>query len=136
MQLTGASRDTVLRIIFVVLIILTAVGIFIYKNSTLSENEPHQVVQKLPTLLMFSSTGCPYCQMMMPILEELQDEYKGQINIKIIDVDEHPEEAEKYSVISFPTQILLDSNGNQIGRHDGYISKEDLVKALKNEGVI
>jgi len=136
MQFTGASRDTVMRIIFVVLIILTAAGIVIYKNSSLPENEPDYSVQKLPTLLMFSSTGCPYCQIMIPILEEMQEEYKGQINIEIIDAYEHPEEAEKYSIISFPTLILLDSDGDQIGRHDGYISKENLVKALKKEGVI
>jgi len=136
MQFTGASRDTVMRIIFVVLIILTAAGIVIYKNSSLPENEPDYSVQKLPTLLMFSSTGCPYCQIMIPILEEMQEEYKGQINIEIIDAYEHPEEAEKYPIISFPTLILLDSDGDQIGRHDGYISKENLVKALKKEGVI
>ena len=136
MQFTGASRDAVMRIIFVVLIILTAAGIFIYKNSSLPVNEPDQRVQKLPTLLMFSTTGCPYCQIMIPILEELQEEYKGKINIEIIDVDENPEEAEKYFIISFPALILLDSDGDQIGRHDGYISKENLVKALKKEGVI
>ncbi|MFY9141256.1 MAG: thioredoxin family protein [Thermacetogeniaceae bacterium] len=136
MQITGASRDTVLRIILVILIILTAVGIFIYKNSSLPEHEPVQSAQKLPTLLMLNTSGCPYCQIMIPILEELREEYKGQINIEIIDVDEHPEEAVKYSVISFPTLILLDSEGDQIGRHDGYISKENLVKALKKVGVI
>ncbi|MGB4215962.1 MAG: thioredoxin family protein, partial [Thermacetogeniaceae bacterium] len=113
-----------------------AAGIFIYKNSTSPGSEPNQTAQKMPKLLMFSSTGCSYCQIMIPILEELQEEYKGQINIEIIDAYEHPEEAEKYSIISFPTLILLDSDGDQIGRHDGYISKENLLKALKKEGII
>lgn len=136
MQFTGSRRDTVMRIILIILIILTAAGIFIYKNRTLPETGHNQSAQNLPTLLEFSSTTCPPCQSMVPILEELQKEYKEQINIKTVDINEHPEEAEKYSIILLPTQILLDGDGNVIGRHEGYISKENLVKVLKKEGVI
>jgi thioredoxin 1 len=136
MQFAGSRRDTVMRIILIILIILTAAGIFIYKNRTLPETGHNQSAQNLPTLLEFSSTTCPPCQSMVPILEELQKEYKEQINIKTVDINEHPEEAEKYSIILLPTQILLDGDGNVIGRHEGYISKENLVKVLKKEGVI
>ena len=90
MQSANTNRDTVMRIILVLLIILTAVGIFIYKNSALPGNKPDQPAQKLPKLMMFSSTGCPYCLIMIPILDELQEEYKGQINIEIIGAYEHP----------------------------------------------
>lgn len=133
MQFTDSSK---MRIVLVVLMILTAAGIFIYKNRTLPENDPNQLAQNLPTLLEFSLTTCPPCQRMVPVLEELQKEYKGQINIKMIDINEHPEEAEKYSIIVTPTQILLDGDGNEIGRHEGYISKENLVQVFKEVGVI
>src|SRR5690554_1171396 len=112
MQFAGSRRDTVMRIILIILIILTAAGIFIYKNRTLPETGHNQSAQNLPTLLEFSSTTCPPCQSMVPILEELQKEYKEQINIKTVDINEHPEEAEKYSIILLPTQILLDGDGN------------------------
>lgn len=137
--MTDINKNTIMRFAAVGLIIIVAVGVFIYKNHiTPQENldASQQLDQNLPTLLELSSTACPPCRKMVPILEELQEEYEGRININIIDIDEYPGEANKYSIKVIPTQILLDADGNEIGRHEGYIPKEELVKIFAKVGVV
>lgn len=136
MRVTGTSKDTLTRAVAVGLIVLIAVGIFIYKNRTSPQEsvEPNQQLdQNLPTLLELSSTTCPPCREMVPILDELKKEYDGRVNIKIIDIDEHPEEAQKYSIRVIPTQILLDADGKEVGRHEGFIPKEELINAIEEK---
>jgi thioredoxin 1 len=136
MRDTGTDKDTLIRAIAVGLIVLIAVGIFIYKNRT-SPRESlelnQQLVQDLPTLLELSSTTCPPCREMIPILEQLKKEYDGRVNIKIIDIDQQPDEVQKYSIRVIPTQILLDADGKEIGRHEGFIPKEELIKAIEGK---
>jgi thioredoxin 1 len=80
-----------------------------------------------------SSTTCPPCREMIPILEQLKKEYDGRVNIKIIDIDQQPDEVQKYSIRVIPTQILLDADGKEIGRHEGFIPKEELIKAIEGK---
>lgn len=140
MQMEGTNQNTIIRYVAVGLVIIVAIGIFAYKNlmapqANLDANQ--QQDQNLPTLLEMSSTTCPPCRKMIPIIEELQTEYEGKVNIKIVDINEYPDEANKYSIMVIPTQILLDVDGNVIGRHEGYIPKEDLVKVIEEKmGVV
>jgi thioredoxin 1 len=135
-----SNKNTIMRITVVGLIIIIAVGIFIYKNHMAAQDNLDanlELDQNLPTLLEMSSTTCPPCREMIPILEELQAEYEGKVDIKIVDIDEYPDEANKYSIIVIPTQILLDVDGNEVGRHEGYIPKEDLIKVIEEKmGVV
>ena len=124
------------RIAAVVLIALIAGGIFIVKNRTSAQdNTGINTRQKanLPTMLELSSTTCAPCREMIPILDELKDEYEGRVNIKVTDIDEQPEEAQKYAIRVIPTQIFLDAAGKELGRHEGYIPKEDLIKLMEEK---
>ena len=124
------------RIAAVVLIALIAGGIFIVKNRTSAQdNTGINTRQKanLPTMLELSSTTCAPCREMIPILDELKDEYEGRVNIKVTDIDEQPEEAQKYAIRVIPTQIFLDAEGKELGRHEGYIPKEDLIKLMEEK---
>ena len=140
MQMPESNKNTIMRITVVGLIIIIAEGIFIYKNHMAAQDNLDanlELDQNLPTLLEMSSTTCPPCREMIPILEELQAEYEGKVDIKIVDIDEYPDEANKYSIIVIPTQILLDVDGNEVGRHEGYIPKEDLIKVIEEKmGVV
>ena len=59
-----------------------------------------------PVLVDFNATWCGPCRMMAPVFEELSEEYSG---VKFIscDVDECPETAQKYGVMSIPTMIMF-----------------------------
>lgn len=79
-------------------------------------------------LLDFKAVWCGPCRVMEPIIEELKKELDG-VEIVVIDVDEKPEEASKYGVMSIPTYIVL-KDEKEVGRKIGVISKEELLKLI------
>jgi len=82
----------------------------------------------LPRLLDLGADKCKACKQLAPILEELRKEYAGRLDVEFIDVWKDPEAGSLYTFKAIPTQILYDSEGNEVWRHLGFISKEDLVK--------
>ena len=59
-----------------------------------------------PVLVDFNATWCGPCKMMAPVIDELSNEYTG---VKFIscDVDECPETARKYGIMSIPTVMVF-----------------------------
>ncbi|MDZ7761651.1 MAG: thioredoxin domain-containing protein [Desulfovermiculus sp.] len=84
-----------------------------------------------PVLADFGRGSCIPCKMMEPILEELQEEYKGRAEILVLDVGEYPVLTRRYSIRTIPTQIFFDASGEQVKRHEGFMSKEDIVGVLQ-----
>ena len=88
-----------------------------------------------PTLAEFGWRECIPCKEMRPLLEELDKEYKGRVNIVIIEIPFHEDLAEKYGIRVMPVQILFDSTGKEIDRHAGFLPKKEIVAAFKAIGV-
>jgi len=91
--------------------------------------------KQLPKLLDLGATKCIPCKMMVPVLDELAKDYKGQLDVQFIDVWNDRSAAQKYNVQSIPTQIFFDAKGKEIFRHVGYFPKEDIVKGFKDHGI-
>lgn len=91
--------------------------------------------KKLPKLLELGSVKCMPCKMMKPVLEELQKEYKGQLEIVFIDVNKDSAAVSKYKVRSIPTQVFFDAKGKEIFRHVGFFPKKDILKAFADHGI-
>jgi thioredoxin 1 len=72
---------------------------------------------------------------MRPILEELDGEYKGKVNIVIIEIPFHEDLAEKYGIKVMPVQILFDNTGREVARHAGFLPKNEIVAAFEAMGV-
>ncbi len=66
---------------------------------------------------------CGPCRMVGPIIDELALEYKDKIVVGKINVDEEPELAGKYGVMSIPTVLLL-KDGKEMERQVGFVGKE------------
>ena len=88
-----------------------------------------------PTVLDLGASTCIPCKMMKPIFEELEIEYEGKANILLLEISDHRDIATEYKVKIIPTQIFFDINGNQHWRHEGFLSKEEIIKKLKELGV-
>ena len=73
--------------------------------------------------------------MMKPILDELKQDYKDQFQVTFIDVWESPSAGEKYGIRMIPTQIFFDVGGNELFRHEGFFSKEDILAKWKELGI-
>ena len=88
-----------------------------------------------PTLAEFGRGVCVPCKAMKPILEELSVEYKGRLNVVIVEIDDHMDQTREHGIMAIPTQIFFDSSGQEITRHIGFYAKEDIIAQLKNMGI-
>jgi thioredoxin 1 len=88
----------------------------------------------LPTGLDLGSDTCVPCQMMMPSFDELEKELKGKANVILLQIADYRALANEYKVRVIPTQIFFDQNGKQYWRHEGFLSKEDILKKLRETG--
>ena len=88
----------------------------------------------LPRLVDLGAGKCIPCKMMAPMLEELKAEYKGRLEVAFIDVWKKPDEAKKYGIKIIPTQIFYDASGKELFRHEGFFSKEDILRKWKEFG--
>jgi thioredoxin 1 len=83
----------------------------------------------LPTIVDFWAVWCGPCKMIAPILEDIAQEYEGQLQVTKLDVDHNNESAMQYGVMSIPTLILF-KNGQPVERIVGFMPKEKLLSRL------
>ena len=88
-----------------------------------------------PTIAEFGRGICVPCKAMKPILEELAVEYEGKLNVVIVEIDDHMDQTREYEIMAIPTQIFFDSSGQEITRHVGFYTKEDIITQLEEMGI-
>ena len=81
-------------------------------------------------LIDFFAEWCMPCMMMSPILEDLNEEFEGKVNIGKVNVDDNPEISEKYGVSSIPTFVLL-KDGKEIDRMNGALTQDELSEVIR-----
>ena len=89
---------------------------------------PQEVLQSNETVLVdFWAAWCGPCKMLAPMLEELSEKLPENCEIVKIDVDQNPEAARKFRVMSIPTLILFE-NGEAKERMVGVHSLDEISR--------
>jgi len=81
-----------------------------------------------PVFVDFYATWCGPCQMMMPVIDELAKEAKDFVVAKL-DIDQSPDIAAKYNVMSVPTFIVF-KNGKEAARMMGAMPKDLMLEKI------
>ena len=102
------------------------------KNCSENEFENQVLKSTLPVIVDFWAEWCGPCKMLTPILEELSDELKDEVNIIKVNLDENQELAMKYSIRSIPT-LLLFKEGDLLGTKIGLLPKKDIMEWLRSK---
>lgn len=93
------------------------------------ENFQSEVVQSdKPVLLDFWATWCGPCRMVSPIVDQIADE-RSDIKVGKINVDEQPELAQQFRIISIPTLVVM-KDGQITNKAVGAMPKEEILALL------
>lgn len=94
-----------------------------------------EITGPLPRFLDLGSTTCVPCKLMAPIIEELRTEYAGIMEVHFLDVNTNPILNEEFDIRVIPTQIFYDAEGQELFRHEGFMSKEDILAKWTELGI-
>jgi len=137
--------------VVITLLILISSTLFCSQNSGEQANEPktEQKAKSEENLIIsneqldfskhkvtFIELGADRCKAMQPIMREIAQKYKGTIQVVFYDVWKTPKYAKDYGIQMIPTQVFIDKNGGEIFRHVGFYAKDEIIKMLKEKGIL
>lgn len=94
------------------------------------QNFDKEVLQSdVPFLVDFWAVWCGPCQTQGPIIEEIANSFAGKAKVGKVNVDENPQTAGKYGIMSIPT-LMIFKGGNVAKQLIGLQSKEMIVSEL------
>ena len=89
-------------------------------------NFEQEVLQSnVPVLIDFFADWCMPCKMFAPIFETVEEEFEGKVKFVKVNIDESPDLAQKYFVMSIPTLKLVKGE-ELLGSFVGAMTTEEL----------
>ena len=92
--------------------------------------EAEALKASVPVLVDFWASWCGPCRMVSPIVDEIAEESDGSYKVGKVNVDEQPELASQFGVMSIPTLIVLE-NGKVKNTAVGARPKDSILGLLR-----
>ena len=100
---------------------------------TVANFEEEVLNSPLPVLVDFYADWCNPCKMMAPTVAKLAEAYEGKVKVGKINVDEQPELAGKFGIMTIPTLVVM-KNGEIVKQASGARSKNAILEMLPTWG--
>ena len=95
------------------------------------ENADWKFKGQKPCVIDFFADWCGPCKTLGPILEELEKEFKDDVDFFKVDIEEEEKLAQIFEIRSIPTLLFLPIEGSP-QKTQGLIPKQNLIEAIKN----
>ena len=82
-----------------------------------------------PVLVDFWAEWCAPCRMLSPTIDQIAEDYDGKVPVGKINIDEEPDLAQRFVVMSIPTLILF-KYGSIVSRSVGVVGKDKISAML------
>ncbi|ATO55877.1 thioredoxin [Loigolactobacillus coryniformis] len=96
----------------------------------ITDKDFSQETDKGVVLTDFWATWCGPCRMQSPVVEQLAEDYDGEVKFTKMDVDANPATAQSFGIMSIPT-LLVKKDGEVVETLVGYHTKDQLDQVLK-----
>ena len=91
------------------------------------DNFEQEVIQsEQPVLVDFWAAWCGPCRMLAPAVAQIAAECEGKIKVGKVNVDEEPELAQRFGIMSIPT-VLAFKDGKKVNQSIGLVPKDKLL---------
>lgn len=96
----------------------------------INTQEFNELMKEGTVLVDFFATWCGPCKMLSPVLESVSEKLAGKVEIVKVDVDQSPDLAMQFRVMSVPTMILF-KDGKQVDAFSGYMPEPQLIQNIE-----
>ncbi|MBB5022738.1 thioredoxin family protein [Desulfurispira natronophila] len=84
-----------------------------------------------PVLLDFGADGCPTCVQMKPFVYKAISDYRGELEVVMIDTNVDRDLASQYRVRAIPTYVFIKPGGETVSRAMGFIEASDFDSKIR-----